>query len=91
MLNCLIDGRVSDAKDLDPAKHKFIGTFRWPLGAFPDKTYTCPVCRKMFVHYSHTPQHLAMECWTLGHLDIAQYQTISEPVTTNTEGSDGSN
>jgi len=68
----LLDGKLITKSEIDPEKHKFIGTFREvtpPDGKGAD-VIMCP-CNQTLWTINDVFRH-----WQLGHFDILQYQTI---------------
>lgn len=74
----LLDGKYVASDEIDPAKHKFIGTFRPP--SQPDSklingSYSgiilCP-CGRGLQSAQETAEH-----WQRGHFDTPQYISIS--------------
>ena len=69
----ILDGKYIDNEQIDPAKHKFIGTFRTPAppyAPFPVDGYECP-CGELLLVGGNLEKH-----WREGHYDMPQYQTI---------------
>ncbi len=66
----LLDGKLTEDDRLDPAKHKFIGTFRYPV---PNTCayFVCP-CHSILRAQPEVIAH-----WQSGHMDIPQYASIS--------------
>lgn len=87
-MNPILDGQPVDPSLVDPAKHRFIGTFRpaskqdcQPIeGEFPTKL--CPSCGGRFAPYYLTETHqeaLAKwqdKHWRNGCFDVPQYVSI---------------
>jgi hypothetical protein len=72
----LIDGKEVDVKEVDAAKHGFIGTFRKPFEQIKRPLYdiifcSCGlnVCGGHYDLYQH---------WQMGHFDLLQYKTIED-------------
>ena len=68
----LLDGQPVEESIIDPAKHRFLGTFRPPVP--PRDITTCPCGVSLITYYG---PDLHFQHWQLGHLDVPQYQTIS--------------
>lgn len=71
MSEVLLDGKYVSADIIDPAKHKFIGTFRSPSPVYGHGGLVpCPcgqVLQTMDASFWH---------WQQGHFDKPQYVTI---------------
>lgn len=70
----LLDGKFVKDKEIDPAKHKFIGTFRQPHPPVSDGSWGVYLCS-----CGHSLWYVE-ECfahWQLGHMDTPQYVTIN--------------
>jgi hypothetical protein len=70
----LLDGVGVVDKIIDPAKHRYIGMFRYPF-AVPTERLDCIVCSCLtnFWTIEQLRQH-----WQLGHYDTPQYVTIKD-------------
>lgn len=68
----ILDGEFIDDKKIDPAKHRFIGTFREPFSAFEGMVdvFHCRCGENLF------NQQAILEHWQRGHMDAPQYVTI---------------
>jgi len=69
-----LNGKEEDDSIIDPAKHKFIGSFRPPDFPRSDGTWAVYMCG------CHRPLWTVEECyehWVLGHMDILQYVDIN--------------
>jgi hypothetical protein len=64
----LLDGKHVANDQIDPAKHKFIGTFRPPH--FPSGIIACG-CGSLLHTLEQSNSH-----WQSGHMDTPQYVTI---------------
>jgi len=72
-----LDGKVVGDKEIDPAKHRFIGKFRHPsIGAFMETfgpsydVIACPCGRNLWTR-EETYDH-----WLQGHFDTSMYESI---------------
>lgn len=68
----ILDGEFIDDKDIDPAKHKFIGTFREPFSAYEDMAgeFHCRCGEHLF------NQQSILDHWQKGHMDAPQYVSV---------------
>lgn len=83
----IIDGNEQPDTMVDPVKHRFIGSFRYPF-SFPPfvdtKQYPWVKENKYSGNYiiicpcgeDISNQKIALEHWSKGHWDIPQYLTI---------------
>ena len=73
MNSVLLNGKIVDEKEIDPAKHKFVGPFRPPSIDHLIGTgfILCDGCR----HVIQT-QEQVFDHWRLGHFDMLQYVNI---------------
>jgi hypothetical protein len=70
----LLDGKFVKSEEIDPAKHRFIGTFRQPQPPDGSGCYAV-ICT------CHAPLHTAgavREHWMQGHFDVPQYITVEK-------------
>lgn len=70
MSQVLLDGKLVEAAEITPAKHKFVGTFRAPYN-FAGGGYVLCQCGRTLQTLDETYAH-----WQLGHWDSPQYETI---------------
>jgi hypothetical protein len=70
----ILDGEFIDDKDIDPVKHKFIGTFREPFSAYENMAgeHHCRCGEHLFNNKS------LLDHWQQGHMDAAQYVSIGK-------------
>jgi len=71
----ILDGEYIDDKDIDPAKHKFIGIFRDPFSTYKDLhivAFRCGCGEQLFNERS------LFDHWQRGHMDAAQYVSIEK-------------
>lgn len=71
-MRVLLDGKLVDDTIIDPAKHLFLGTFRYPT---PPGAYA-PICCRC--GYMLGTVDAVFEHWSVGHFDLAQYATIDD-------------
>lgn len=69
----ILDGEFVDDKNIDPAKHRFIGTFREPFSAFEGMVdvFHCRCGEHLF------NQQSILDHWQRGHMDAPQYVTVN--------------
>ncbi len=67
----LLDGIFVKDNVIDPAKHKFIGTFRSPTPINPNGAYVYCGCGNILQTYETLFDH-----WQRGHCDVPQYISI---------------
>jgi len=86
MNEVLLNGKEVDFSVVDPAKHKFIGMFRYPYPILMNKRneyqnlhpseyvmHSCPRCGVLDTHTQSM-----FDCWQMGHFDIPQFANIEE-------------
>ena len=66
-----LDGELVDSKIIDPAKHRFVGTFRKPWEEHKLGGYILCSCGEVLQTVDRSYAH-----WQLGHWDYLQYITI---------------
>lgn len=68
----ILDGEFIHDKDIDPVKHKFIGTFREPFSTYENMAgeHHCRCGEHLFNNQS------MLDHWQRGHMDAAQYVSI---------------
>jgi hypothetical protein len=69
----LLNGKVVEAEEIDPAKHKFIGMFRKPMSQI--QISTC-LCGRMFGTSCGIVMSEFIEHYQRGHFDESQYVDI---------------
>jgi len=69
----LIDGKFVEDKELDPAKHRYIGVFRRPWSIPNVAGYIQCGCGQILQTQDQSYQH-----WQSGHWDTPQYVSIEE-------------
>jgi len=71
----LLNGKHVDPKEIDPAKHKFIGLFREPTPPYrrPGETWEVMICECGMQLWT---VNSIFEHWQLGHMDTPQYVDI---------------
>lgn len=69
----ILNGKTVDDKEINPNKHKFIGSFRYPFSVFSAgiKGILYCSCGSMLHHLGQVKEH-----YDLGHFDIPQYEDI---------------
>jgi hypothetical protein len=64
----LLDGKIVPDEDIDPAKHDFLGMFRYPYPPDPGGyDLLCP-CGAILKYVGEKTEH-----WRRGHFDIPLY------------------
>jgi len=76
-----LDGEIVDIVTIDPKKHKFIGTFRFPNppnGKYIDSNGVAQQAAVIFCSCGASlwTQDKGLEHWQLGHFDIPQYTNL---------------
>jgi len=66
----LLNGKEVSFSEVDPIKHKFIGTFRKPLNIQPGCCIACN-CGQVLKSIDEAFSH-----WCIGHFDMLQYGNI---------------
>jgi hypothetical protein len=65
----ILDGKVVPDEEIDPAKHEFLGMFRYPLPPDPNGfNLLCP-CGETLKFLGEERTH-----WYLGHFDVPSYR-----------------
>ena len=83
----IIDGVECADSLLNPEKHKFIGTFRYPFKIIENKMFEindrinaqCPICKRYYfglIRDKVPPIVIWHDCYKNGHFDLLQYSTI---------------
>lgn len=91
-MNPILDGKPIDPSQIDPAKHRYVGTFRPADRSGLPKLNThekCPGCRREFHYYGMTTRYEdAIETWLADHyakgcFDVPQYVSIEPTLDAN--------
>jgi hypothetical protein len=67
----LLDGQQVADSEIDPAKHRFVGSFRAPYRLPETAGYIYCPCGTILQNQQQSREH-----WQAGHWDQPQYQTI---------------
>ena len=68
----LLDGQQALPKDINPARHRFLGSFRPPVNPFDGATCDCLCpCGKILRYVEESRQHYMQGCF-----DVLQYVSI---------------
>ena len=78
MSQVILDGQYVPADQINPAKHRFIGTFRPPLPDPPEEWLIHGVCRNCNTGMRTSMGNCYHKHWAQGCFDVPQYVTMKE-------------